>query len=380
MDTKKIGSYEALFQWAHLDWVFWEEASRRAFYQGEFYKGAMVAAVKTDSAGNYYMSVPRWHDGIPATLNRIVEVDGKQMLEPFPSWEMNEVGNPAALQSILGFEIDENDVMWILDQGHVMDKPSIDGAQKIVKWDLKTNRHLGTIPIPDGVSSYVASFLNDICVDNENGFAYIADSGIYTDPLQGGLIILNTRTNELRRVLHQHESTQDVTGFWFEINGTKIWKDTPMRTGADGITLSHDRKTLYWCPLTSQNLYCVDTRLLQDFTTPMADIERAVRDLGSKGTNTDGLTADNQGRIWYTMLEHTGMGFYDPATGTMNEFVSDPRMVWVDTPHIDNRGSILFTTNQLHLLNKGELDYTNPTNLSVWKAYLGENVKSYLFK
>jgi sugar lactone lactonase YvrE len=380
MKNQNIGDYEILFQWAHLDWDFEDESSRKFFRDNEFFKGAMPAALKTDSAGNYYMSVPRWSAGIPATLNRVVMKNGKAVLRPFPDAKTNEEGSMDAMQSILGFEIDENDILWALDQGHVMDKPSLDGSQKIFKWDLKKNNFIGSIKIPDDIASYKASFLNDICVDNENGFAYIADSGIYTDPLEGGLIILNTKTNELRRVLHQHESTQDVDGFGFEIDGTKVWKDTPMRTGADGIALSHDRKTLYWCPLTSRNLYSIRTELLRDFKTTDEEIGKAVKDLGSKGTNTDGLTADNKGRIWYTMLEGMGMGYYDPAANSMNNFVSDKRMIWVDTPHIDNSGHILFSSNQLHFLNKRELDYTKPDNLIIWKAYIGEGVKSYLFK
>jgi sugar lactone lactonase YvrE len=291
---------------------------------------------------------------------------------------MNEAGNPQALQSVLGFEIDENDVAWILDQGHVMGEPCVAGAQKIVLWDLRKNEHIKTIEVPDSIASFKASFLNDICVDNANGYAYIADSGIFTDPLEGGLIIVNSKTNELRRVLHQHESTQDVAGYWFEIDGVRVWRDEPMRTGADGIALSADRKTLYWCPLTSRNLYCIPTALVQDFSVPEDELRNGVLDLGSKGTNTDGMTGDDQGRIWYTMLENQGMGYYDPKSKTMNNFVTDRKMVWVDTPQIDNKGNILFTTNQLHLLNKGELDYSQPDNLVVWKAYIGNDVKSYL--
>ena len=108
-----------------------------------------------------------------------------------------------------------------------------------------------------------------------------------------------------------------------------------------------------------------------------AELSAAVQDLGSKHTNTDGMTADNQGRIWFTMLEHTGMGYYDPADGEMHEFVQDERMVWVDTPQISNDGCILFTTNQLHFLNTGRLDFSVP-NERVWRAYVGEDFKNYL--
>jgi len=377
--NKKIGDYDIHYQWSHLRWQFKDEIQEKEYYEKEYFKGAMPAAFKIDSMGNEYMSVPRWNPGIPATLNKVIEVNGEALLEAFPSWEWNEVGNPDALQAILGFEIDENDVMWILDQGHVMGANSLNGSQKVVKWDLKTNKHLDTIIIPDEIASYEASFLNDLCVDNENGFLYIADSGIFTDPLQGGLIVIDTKTNNLRRILHQHDSTQDVQGYWFEIDGVRVWREEPMRTGADGIALSADRKTLYWCPLTGRDLYSIRTEVIRDFNTNEQEIDRNVINCGSKGTNTDGMTADNRGRIWFTMLESMGMGYYNTTTGKMIKFLTDERMVWVDTPYIDNKGYILFTTNQLHLLNKGELDYKRPDNLIVWKAYIGEDVKSYLY-
>lgn len=375
----EVGDYQVLFQWKYLEWLFDDEAEQKSFYDNKYYAGAMPAGIKMDSRGTYYLSVPRWHEGIPATLNKIVMVDGKPMLQPFPSKAMNEEGNPAAIQSVLGFEIDENDVMWILDQGRLCDKWSADGSQKIVIYDLRNDRLIDSIKIPDEISSYRASFLNDICVDNENGYAYIADSGINAHPLEGGLIVYDMKTKELRRVLHQDESTQDAPGFTFSINGSLIYEGDPMRTGADGIALSHDRKTLYWCPLTGHHLYSIDVTALWDASKTDAELSTLVHDCGSKHTNTDGMTADNEGRIWYTMLEHTGMGYYDPADGSMNEFVQDERMVWVDTPQIDNRGNVIFSTNQLHFLNTGRLDF-DKVNLYIWRARLGENVKNYLVK
>jgi len=377
--NQAIGDYEILFHWSRLDWLFEDDQVAKEFYENEYWKGAMAAGFKNDRDGNFYLSVPRWEAGIPATVNKIDVMDGKAMLRAYPSWEMNKPGEMSALQSVLGWEIDELNRAWFLDQGHIQGAPCVDGAQKIVCWDITRNELVESIPIPDEIASYEASFLNDLVVDNLNGFVYIADSGIFTDPLQGGLIVYNMKTKELRRVLHQHESTQDLPGYWFQIAGKQVWKDRPMRTGADGIALSADRKTLYWCPLTARNLYCVDTALLQDYSTPDDEIAEAVVDLGDKGTNTDGMGADNRGNIYYTMLEGKGIGVYDPDQCTYSEFVSDERMIWVDGMTFDNKGSLIFNSNRLHELFQGDLDWDNPINLVVWKAYLGEGVKSYLF-
>jgi len=377
--AKKVGDYEILFHWSKLEWIFQDKNLEHEFYEKEYWKNAMPAGFKVDHNGNYYLSVPRWSPGIPGTVNKIVIVDGKPKLDPYPSWKMNEIGNPNALQSVLGLEIDELGHFWILDQGHIEGKPCIEGAQKIVCWDMKTNTLLESIPVPPEIASFEASFLNDLVVDNANGFIYIADSGIYTDPLQGGLIVFNMKTKELRRVLHQHVSTQDAPDFWFKIAGKPIWKDRPMRTGADGIALSADRKTLFWCPLTGRHLYCCDTAILQNFSTPLDVIEKSVIDLGDKGTNTDGMSADDKGLIYYTMLESQGIGIYDPKTTQFKPFVTDERMVWVDGMTFDNKGNLIFNNNRLHELFGGELNWDDEYNLIVWKAFIGEEIKSYLY-
>ena len=115
--NKKIGDYEILFHWSRLDWLFHDEAIKAEFYANEYWKGAMPAGVKTDRDGNFYVSVPRWAPGIPATVNKIEIVNSKPLLAAYPSWEMNKIGDPDALQSVLGWDIDENNRAWFLDQG-----------------------------------------------------------------------------------------------------------------------------------------------------------------------------------------------------------------------------------------------------------------------
>src|SRR4030042_3360402 len=376
--NSKIGDYQILFRWKYLDWLFQDERMKEEFYLKEYWRGAMPAGFKTDADGNYYLSVPRWPAGIPATVNKIEVVDGKQMISAFPSWEWNKIGDPNALQSVLGWEIDELGRAWFLDQGHIEGAPCIDGAQKIVCWDLKKNMLVESIPVPNEIASYEASFLNDLVVDNQNGFVYIADSGIFTDPLQGGIIVYNMQTKKVRRLLHQHISTQDVPGYWFRIAGKPIWKDRPMRTGADGIALSADRKTLYWCPLTARNLYAIDTSLLRDYEIPEDIIEQAVQDLGDKGTNTDGMGADNRGLIYYTMLEGQGIGVYDPQAKSFTPFITDDLMIWVDGMTFDNHDYLIFNNNRLHEIFDKDIDWDTENNLFIWKAFLGKGVKSYL--
>ncbi len=158
MSAKKVGEYEVLIRWSRLDWLFQDEEMKKEFYEKEYWKGAMPAGFKVDRDGNYYLSVPRWVIGIPATVNKIEMVNGMAMLSAYPSWEMNKVGDPAALQSVLGWEIDEYNRAWFLDQGHVNGKPCREGDQKIVCWDITKNELVESIPVPTEIADFTASF------------------------------------------------------------------------------------------------------------------------------------------------------------------------------------------------------------------------------
>ncbi len=374
--------YEMVYHWNRLDWNFPDPGMKQDFEINEYWKKAMPAGIKVDRDLNYYVSVPRWAYGIPATMNRIVMRDGKPILDAFPSWEWNQPGDVRVLQSVLGYEIDELNRMWLLDQGKIAYNTSPEGSQKLVILDLNTNTLLDSIPITNEIAPYRTSFLNDVVVDNKNGFAYITDSGCgWPDhPLRGGIIVYNMKTKSFRRVLDRQVSTQDFPDFEFAIDLKPVFRDKPLRIGADGIALSADRSTLYWCQVTGRNLYAIDTALLRDFTTPLEKINQSVVAIGSKRTTTDGMHADNRGNVLYTMLEGKGIGVYSPTTNSFIEVVSDDRMLWVDGVAFDQRGSIIFNNNRLHEMFGGyDIDWEYPYNLIIWKAYVGPDVKSYLY-
>ncbi|MFB5189283.1 L-dopachrome tautomerase-related protein [Alicyclobacillus fastidiosus] len=372
-----------VYHWNHLDWNFPDFNMKQDFEAKQNWKHAMPGGIKVDQQGNTYVSVPRWTPGIPATMNRIVCKNGRPLLEAFPSWQWNKAGNVSVLQSVLGYEIDERNRMWILDQGKIAYAPSPDGSQKLVLWDLNTNTLLESIKIPYEIAPYRTSFLNDLVVDNRHGFVYITDSGNGWPghQLEGGIIVYNMKTKTFRRVLDRHYSTQDFPQFHFDIDNQLVFHDRPIRIGADGIALSADRSTLYYCQVTGRNLYSVDTALLRNFNTPLTQISESVRAVGSKGTTTDGMHADNQGNVFYTMLEGKGVGVYTPKTHRFHKLLSDDRMLWVDGVAFDQKGSIVFNSNKLHqMFDKPQtIDWNYPYNLIIWKSFVGNGIKSYTY-
>ncbi|MCJ8520937.1 sugar lactone lactonase YvrE [Pseudorhizobium tarimense] len=274
---------------------------------------ALVQGLKFDSAGNMYVTTARCGGAeILATVSKLVKTGDGYELQAFPSEALNEINNPDRLKAVVGSEIDENDVMWILDQGHVAGAPSGDQDKKLAHWDVNSGRELQRLAFAPDVSNKTCSFLNDVVVDNDAGFAYITDSGIFSDPLCGGLIVHNKSTNSARRVLNATTFTNDEPHFSFTINGRPVLKNGRMRAGADGVGLSGDKQTLYWTNLAGKKLYSLPTALLQDETVSEAELQSAVRVETVLPSNTDGLTADEDGNVYLTALQLNGVLKWDP--------------------------------------------------------------------
>ena len=351
--------------------------SEREYLEKEVFEKVLMQGVKVDSEGNIYVSTARWGGRqIPSTVSQVVKGDEGPKLQPFPSKEFNEPGNAEALQSVLGFEIDRNDVMWILDQGHIGGRSSPPGAEKVVLWDLKAGRELQRY-VFEKESDNESSFLNDIVVDNDTGYAYITDSGNSSEPVQGGLIVYDSNKDRARRVLDSTVFTNDQPGFRFRIKNRPVLKESPMRTGADGIALSGDKKTLYWTNLSGEKLYALPTATLRDFSTTEADIRSSVRIVGDLPSNTDGMACDREGNLYMTALQLNGILLRKKEGSKSSIFVSHPEMVWPDTLGWHD-GWLYVTSNKLNFWNDGAVSFQNPEfpNFRIWRIYTGG--RSYL--
>lgn len=361
---------EVVAQWDRLQYDLGDAQAEKAYNDAQGYKKVLMQGVQVDAQGNLYVSTARWGGkDLPATLSKLVkQADGSYKLQPFPSRAMNDVNNPAGLKAVLGFAIDRDNVMWMLDQGHVEGVAASPRDEKLIGWDLTTNTEKYRIEFPDSLYDKRCSFLNDVAVDNDNGFVYIADSGINCDPLKGALMVYDYRNNKVRRILDGDVLTQDQAGFTFQIHGRKVLKNSPMRTGADGIALSGDKKTLYWTNLTGNKLYSLPTALLRDFATPEAAIKAAATSQAIP-SNTDGLTADRDGNLYLTALTLNGIMKRDAATGAVSTLVSDEAISWPDTLSWGPDGSLYFVSNHLHLWVDGDMNFDTPNAVPNFRIY-----------
>ena len=361
---------EIVAEWNSLPYQVADKQIREAWENSEIFGKALIQGAKVDSSGNIYVSTARWAGKeIPATLSKLKKEGDGWVLVPFPSEKMNDVSNPDGLKAVLGFEIDRNDVMWILDQGHIAGAPSNYGDEKLILWDLKKNKEIQRYLFSAEDSDKKCSFLNDLAVDNDTGFAYIADSGIFCNPLHGGLLVYDSKNNKARRILDQSPYTQNEPHFFFNIDSRPVLKNTPMLTGADGIALSGDKKTVYWTNLTGNTLYSLETKKLRNFKISESAIEQSVTKVTSLPSNTDGMSADRNGSLYMTALTLNGLMKLDEKSGELSRSVYHPEMSWPDTLAWGPQNSLYIVSNHLNVWVDGDMNFENPKvpNFRIWR-------------
>ena len=368
---------EVVAEWNRLPYDLSNKQAEAAWEKND--TKAMLHGVKVDAKGNIYVSTARWGGSeVPATLSRLVKKADKWQLQPFPSMEMNDVKNPRGLKAVLGFEIDRNNVMWILDQGHIAGAPNKAGDAKLIGWDLNSNKEVARYAFPNDQADVNCSFLNDVAVDNDRDVVYITDSGIMCHPLKGALLVYNIKTGQAKKVLSKPEWVNDQPGFTFKIHGEKVLKDkegqaNPMLTGADGIALSGDKQTLYWTNLTGNRLMSVPTALLRDFSNTEDQIAQKIKVVNTLPSNTDGMTADRAGNLYMTALALNGLMKRDARTGKITPLVTDNAIAWPDTLGCGGKGDLYFVSNHLNSWVGGEMNFDNPAvpNFRIYKVHVG---------
>jgi hypothetical protein len=99
--------FRVVYEWRTLDFAFRNEQERSAaIFRGEYVPRNVIFSAIKPYANRLYMSIPRMLPGSPATLGYIVAPDNNGRtdpeIEPYPNWQMNEIGNCSALQFVQG--------------------------------------------------------------------------------------------------------------------------------------------------------------------------------------------------------------------------------------------------------------------------------------
>ncbi|KAK2576270.1 hypothetical protein KPH14_005636 [Odynerus spinipes] len=359
--------FQVIFQWNTID-VIWpsEEIRQYAIRKREYVPANNFIAGAKFWKGKMYLTVPRWREGVPITLGVTsatpVKGDTAPKLEAFPNWSMQKVGDCNAFQSVHSMEIDPKGRMWVLDTGRP-DAMSLDVKSdckpRLVILDLEKNGEvLRSYEFPENVAPASTTYLNDIVLDHEDGgMAYITDSG-NEDP---GIIVYSQRNNTSWKIRHESMKAKPEA-VTFMVANTHV----RVSVNVDGIALSpassKDRQ-VYYSPISSYHLYSLPTSVLKNNTQ---DVDRYVKELGRKNSQTDGMAMAANGVLYFGLLADDAVSTWD--TKQSNSFTTGQRIIsrdhrlmqWPDSFAFDEDGNFYCVTNSLQRFINNQVDISVP--------------------
>lgn len=302
-----------------------------------------VTGIAVSGKGRIFVNFPRW-DKDP--LYSVAEVLPGGVLRPYPDsnwnrWGVDERKQPGShficVQSVF---VDARDRLWVLDAASPGFKGVVPGGAKLLEINLATDRVERIIHF-DATTAPHNSYLNDVRLDPNGGYAYLTDSG------SGAIVVLDLAQGTGRRVLADDPSTKAEPGFIPVIDGKEL-RDAEghvPRIHADGLAIDARGDYLYYHALVARTLYRIKTASLKDTHLSEAQLAGQVERLGDTGA-VDGMFMDAGNNLYFTALEDNAIKRYSPS-GTITTVVRDPHIQWPDSMAITFDNYLYFTASQI---------------------------------
>ncbi|GAB1868497.1 Protein yellow [Camponotus japonicus] len=359
--------FQVTFEWKSIDFQ-WpsEEVRKYAVLRGDYIASNNFITTVKFWKDKMYLTIPRWKDGVPVTLGvtsaKPVDGDTAPLLDPFPTWDMQKLGDCSAFQLVHSIEIDPKGRMWVLDTGRstaLSKENKGDCPARLVILDLEDNgKIIRTYEFPDYVARRGVTYLNDIVLDHENGgMAYITDNG-RDDP---GIIVYSVKNNTSWKIRHDSmKAKAEAVGFMV----AKTHVISPVHV--DGIALSpasEPDRQIYYSPLSSFHLYSIPVSAARDNAT---NIDQFVKELGRKSSQTDGMVMSATGVLYFGLLADDAIATWDTKklSFTVGQRVISRDHIltqWPDSFSFDEDGNFWCVTNMLQnfLNNRVNIDVPN---------------------
>ena len=238
-----------------------------------------------------FVNYPRWS---PETTISVAEILEPDSFVPFPNTEWNRWESGLSTENhficVQSVYIDDKNGLWILDPASPLLSGVVNNGAKLILFDLKNNQLIQKIFFDSNIAPQ-NSYLNDVRVDTERGYAYITDSGT------GAIVVVNLKTSESRRVLYEHFSTK-AEDIILKVEGREI----NFKVNSDGLALSPNREYLYYQALTGRSLYRIYTQYLRDWSLTEQELSERVKLVTQSGAS-DAIAFAPDGNLYLTSIE-----------------------------------------------------------------------------
>lgn len=315
--------------------------------------------------GNYLLSVS--FEEKPE--NRVVEITRTGKSTPFPTEGISQgaAGEIIYLDAVEGMQTDKNGLVWMLDNGRRSEM-----APKIVAWNYDHKKLHRVLYLTEPAVSK-SSFLDDLVLDPEHPFLYIADPASGPD---AALIVMDINTGVARRVLQGHPSVVPSTELSLVIDGQSLVTrrlDGSVADPQGGVNpMAVDRKGewLYFGPMRSERLYRIRTATLRDPNLLPEDLAGQVEEYSRKPL-CDGITIDSKGNIYVSDLANKAIGMINATTREYKTLITDARLLWPDGLCFGVDGKLYFFNNTRK---------SRPAVMGSGKTIQDANSANYLFR
>ncbi|KAK3588032.1 hypothetical protein CHS0354_012078 [Potamilus streckersoni] len=383
---------EVLYEWLEVDYTWPNEMTRHKAIDERTFIPANNAIYGIRLFKNKsFVTTPRLKEGVPSTLNFLVQVASTTsvtgydiLLRPYPSWEMQKLGDCNALQLVQNVEIDPlQGYMYIVDIGHTF-RNSNSGVKcpaKIIIYDIVNDKEVHRHIFPENVVRKDNNYLNDLVLDYVNGkasFLYI------TDTLDLKLVVYDIGRDS-SYFFHHMESMAPVMQY---SNVTIAHEVVRVITGINGIAISPNFTHVYYSAVAGISVYQIPTSVLRN-SKGGVKFGDAVRQVGSKPSQGEGMIISKTGNMYFSALSENAIYKWDFSNDSITYgsegnvkmdsvtlVISNEYMQWVDSLALDDTGYLWFTSSRFQRFFNPYYGHAYmESSYTVWRAFVFD--KSY---
>ena len=229
-------------------------------YLGEY----MPYRFQFSSDGNITISLPRVYENYDSAIEQEYSTNPAFLMLGKNNSSPQKLDNLGKIYSVMGFSMDRNNKLYILDQGIIISSRHkvIDNSSKIVMYTL--NQTENKTYNFDGIN-LTNSLLTDIAVEHSGAYAYIVDSGNLNnkDSIPGIIVVNleNKNNNKVYKILNNHISFKPPKDE-NKLNTNKkqrILDYFQNAIGVNCIQISCNDETIYYSSIKNTKIFSVST-------------------------------------------------------------------------------------------------------------------------